>query len=278
MKEKIMVSKILNIEVANKWHDIEKDGYPKPGERVVIRFYSPSVIVEEKETEVIPLEEAKIAKYVVGYHDNTKGRFIIDPPYPLFDYSPLSNKGDINNGCIVSHWRYPSAEEINSWDNRFTVMHKYDKLLFTTDHEHMELAYRSFIWAAAYIRQFVDGEDANNMVGFLDDLITLMDHGSYIENGFELKEGTSYQELPEVSLLESMDILHDNIMNVEFNDLSSQMLVMLSNKLKDINGKMTDLTQSFLSSKCKIETNREEDINLSTLRDRKDESDGMDSE
>lgn len=253
MVEKKIVSYILK---ENKdWHNVN-DIKPESNQRVVIRFYSPNMIYKETEEEIVYVEEAKIGRYIRDINNPEFGRFVIDPPYPLFDYSPLSNNGDISDEAIITHWAAASKEELYSWDNRYAVQGEYDNLEFRVDAEHLELAYRAFMWAAAFIRSSAEGEDAEKLVCFLDDLATLMDKQTSIIDGREVgaTEMAGIQNPPiEETLLMSLESYYSNIMNIKsYNDLSPNMVKMLSIKSQEINKKLHDLSQEFLSSKCKL--------------------------
>lgn len=120
---------------------------------VAIRMIDRSKIYTENRSEVLYAEDIKIALW-----DGEKWTII--PPYPKFDYSPLSKYSELNEGVIVSHWGDIMVEELNAWQRRFDRFHGY-KLKIEVDPDYEEEVYRALMWGAAYISKF-GGPDFNN--------------------------------------------------------------------------------------------------------------------
>ena len=127
------------------------EGLPNPDVQVVIRLYDESQIMSETETEIFPAEDLKIGRF-------TENGWIIDPPYPKYDYSPLSHKGKINENTTVTHWAIPAEGELEGWETRFNRIREYKKLEIHVDPENEELVYKALLWGGAYIARFAGPE------------------------------------------------------------------------------------------------------------------------
>lgn len=175
---KEIVSNILR--EARPWRDATKVK-PDPGQLVVIRITNPDIIYVETETEILPSEDMKIAKFNRN-QDGVNGIWVIEPPYPKFDYSPLSNKEQLYPGTMVTHWAVPEEGEIEGWKTRFNPSGIYKKLNIEVDDDHLELVYRALIWASAYIQKAnPDDPDAKRLASVLYDLQYVLDTGKPIE-------------------------------------------------------------------------------------------------
>ena len=148
--EKQKVSNILNEN--REWFDATKKK-PNPGERVVIRFTNEKYIYGEDDKSIYYAEDIKVGRYVKAYDDSDTGRFVIDPPFPKYDYSPLSRKENLLEGSVVTHWAYPDDGELEGWDTRFDMFGTYNKLRIEVDPEHEEDVYRALMWGASFISQ-----------------------------------------------------------------------------------------------------------------------------
>lgn len=134
------------------WRDAETT-MPEIGLPVAIRLLDRSKIYTENRSEVLYAEDIKIAQW-----DGEK--WTILPPYPKFDYSPLSKFGELNEGVAVSHWGDVLVEELHAWQRRFDRFHGYN-LKIEVDPDYEEEVYRALMWGAAYISKF-GGPDFNN--------------------------------------------------------------------------------------------------------------------
>lgn len=182
--------KISNVLKENReWFDINEK-IPNQGERVIIRITNDKYIYGEDDNEIYYAEDIKVATFAKSYNSD-ECRFIIDPPYPMFDYSPLSRKDRLLEGTVITHWAYPDEGELEGWDTRFDISHEYDKLRIEVDPEHAEDVYRAFMWGASFIAQAnaeefksaKPGEGIRRLHETLYDLLACMDKNCYIENG-----------------------------------------------------------------------------------------------
>lgn len=151
-EEKEEVSIILNEK--RDWRDASQVK-PDLNVPVAIRLVNKSMIYTENKAEVLYAEDIKIAQW-----DGEKWTII--PPYPKFDYSPLSKHSELKEGTEVSHWGDILAEELENWQRRFDRFYDYD-LHIEVDPEHEEDVYRALMWGAAYISKF-GGPDFHNDV------------------------------------------------------------------------------------------------------------------
>lgn len=151
-----MRSKILQENIG--WKDVKKE-IPLNDERVVARLY------HDKTDQ----EDVKVVTY-----SRDASSWNVSPPFPLFDYSPLSKKATLKSGVRVTHWRYPDTEELKFWDERFQPIGTYERLSIDVDPEHAEEVYRALIWGASMIYNFAD-EEHKYLADILSDLQACMD-------------------------------------------------------------------------------------------------------
>ena len=177
--KKKIVSNILSEK--RNWVDATK-AKPEPGVQVVMRLYNPMIIFGENETEIYPAEDIKVGTYVRDYDDPTKGSWHVSPPFPKFDYSPLSTKDRLNEDTTVTHWAEIPEDELEGWNTRFEPIFVYKKLNLEVDDEHAEDVYRALIWGAACIDKLEHGNpEAAKLVRILYDLQAIMDSGKEID-------------------------------------------------------------------------------------------------
>ncbi|MCM1220105.1 MAG: hypothetical protein NC548_37005 [Lachnospiraceae bacterium] len=181
-EEKKIISRILTER--REWFNVS-DKLPKDGELVVIRITNESMqFGTTHDGNIIAAEDSKIGTYM-------NGSWIIAPPYPKFDYSPLSNGPFLNDGSVVTHWAVPVPNsdkdigEVEAWQSRFEVIGKYNKFAIEIDKEHEELLYRACSWGAACIRKVVDAEeeDIKKIIEILYDVQNLLDQDAEIRDG-----------------------------------------------------------------------------------------------
>lgn len=179
--EKKEVSSILSENSEFDWINIEDQPAPE-NKPVAIRFYDPSKNYGESADMIFIAEDMKIATLEDGI-------WSILPPYPLYDYSPLSNKSSINENCIVTHWAEVSDEEMEGWNTRFNPLSTYKHLNIEVDKDHEELLYKTLLWSSRFIRQAMEANKDNGTSGdlmkyyeILCDLQYCMDTGKPLEN------------------------------------------------------------------------------------------------
>lgn len=190
--ERSKKKKVSNILLEKReWFDVNEKK-PNPGERVVIRFTNENIVYGENDKEVYYAEDIKVGRYLQAI-EGEGGRWVIDPPYPKYDYSPLSNKENLLEGTYVTHWAYPESDELEGWDTRFDMHNKYQNLRIEIDPEHEEDLYRAIIWTSAFftrnaeIRKRYDEKTIDRIYGVLCDLQSCIDNDIYIKNGEKIK-------------------------------------------------------------------------------------------
>lgn len=181
--KKKKVSGILTAEKSPyTWININETPAPV-GKPVAIRFMDPNKSYGETFDIIVEAEDMKIATV------DENGNWKILPPFPLFDYSPLSNKENINKECTVTHWAEVSDEEMNGWNTRFNPLGKYKLLKLEVDKEHQEIVYKSLLWASHFIKNAIENnsnpESAPELTKYyniLADLQYCMDSGKPLSN------------------------------------------------------------------------------------------------
>lgn len=188
----IAASRILQED--RKWFNTSEK-LPDDGQKVVIRLCDPSMSIgKNAKGETVIIEDMKIGIYM-------DEKWMIAPPYPKFDYSPLSSGGTINDGAIVTHWAVPEKGteddigEVEAWETRFSITGNYNRFVVEVDERYEQLLYRACSLGAACIRR-VYGEDADTlpMVAMLWDIQALMDQNAKIENGEIIKVDNELQK------------------------------------------------------------------------------------
>lgn len=183
---KNIASRIL--QENRKWFEADKE-LPKPGQKVVIRLCDPSMeLGKADDGQIIVVEDMKIGVYL----DN---KWMIAPPYPKFDYSPLSSGPFINDGAIVTHWAVPEEAvdeddigEIEAWESRFSITGDYKTLSIKIDERYEELLYRACSLGAACIRKvYGNDKDTLPMIAILWDIQAIMDQDAEIRDGEIIK-------------------------------------------------------------------------------------------
>lgn len=180
--QKKIISNIL--QKKRGWKRVDRELPNDARKLVLIRFMTtnPKFILTETETEVYPIEDMKIAFY-------TGEDWVICGPHPLFDFSPLSNKGEFRDNVVVTHWSEVSDDELIAWACRYTPFNSYQKLSLHVDDDHKELIYRAILNAGSIMdsmsmSQDVDEKERELYAMFhraLCDLQTCMDVGGEIK-------------------------------------------------------------------------------------------------
>lgn len=147
-KEKKKVQSNILSDKTHKWIDIE-DESPNNGETVLIRIVNPNKIYMENRTELVYMEDLKIATY----YPNDQDKFLIEGPFPLFDYSPCSLGRFIkyDEGAKVTHWERVIKDQLHQWKHRFDPHSKYETLKLDCSEDHIEELYRALVLAASCI-------------------------------------------------------------------------------------------------------------------------------
>ncbi len=138
---KNVISNILASD-QRTWFSSEEQ-LPNEGEPVMIRLVDTNKVVDENLHAIIYLEDMKVATY----HPGSK-TWTIEPPFPRYDYSPLSSKEKVNPEAEISHWSKLKEGELESWKYRLKPLHLYNYLRLEVDKEHDEDVYIALIHAA----------------------------------------------------------------------------------------------------------------------------------
>jgi len=149
------------LEEAKNWIEVDKH-LPNIDQRVIVRLCHSKVPFGHKDIimggrqirEIYPFEDIKVGRY-------TPDGWVIDPPHPKYDYSPLSNKEKLKEHVNVTHWSIPGDEELEAWDTRFDRMREYDRLELKVDSEHEEEVFRALVCGASLITKYGGDEFQN---------------------------------------------------------------------------------------------------------------------
>ena len=168
-EDKEEVSLILKED--RDWSDINNK--PDINIPVVMRIVNKNMIYVENRNEILYAEDIKIGQF-------DGNNWHVYPPYPKYDYSPLSQYSELNDGSIVSHWAPVESGELEAWNNRFKRIFDYP-LKIEVDPEHEETVYKALMWGAAYISKF-GGPDFYNEENNLHKMYeVLCDMQAYID-------------------------------------------------------------------------------------------------
>lgn len=134
---------ISNVLVADHrtWYCSDED-LPIDDNPVMIRLVDRNQVVNETEEAIIYLEDMKVGRY----HAESK-TWTIEPPFPKYDYSPLSSKETVKENAEISHWSKLRKDELDSWQCRLKPLNAYSYLTLHVDPEHDEKVYLALIHA-----------------------------------------------------------------------------------------------------------------------------------
>lgn len=197
--EKKRISRIL---AENRdWHNV-KDCLPPANTQVLIRFTDPGLVFAENDKEILVAENSKIGRCVRDFDnpdDITKCSWVIDPPYPKYDFSPLANKDRINEGAVVTHWATPTQEDLNYYNHQFDFKYEFELLRFEVDQQDEEDFYKALMNAIASLTWVYGTKEPEEQSAkdqwkeaqlwrqLLEELLRCIDHGAYIKNGKTVK-------------------------------------------------------------------------------------------
>ena len=143
---------------------------PQEGKPVVIRLCHRTLLSGETMEAVYPLEDIKVGKYI-------DGNWVILPPYPKYDYSPLSLQGDIRKDVDITHWAELEEGELVGWTTRFDLIGTYDQLELHVDPKNEQEVYRALLWGSSMISQHAPIE-MKRLSNILCDLQHCIDFGN----------------------------------------------------------------------------------------------------
>lgn len=188
-EEKNEISMIL--QESRKWYDAN-DVKPEAGECVVIRFENRDKIYGEDENNIMYAEDEKVAQYIRDVDDPKKGRWSICPPYPKYDYSPLSQMDQILDGTVVTHWAKLEEGELEGWKTRFDPIGTYTGLEINVAPEDEEVVYHALIIGANALARLYNmkSDDESNparpLYAVLNDMQACIDTNMRIMNGVNI--------------------------------------------------------------------------------------------
>lgn len=186
--EKEEISSILSER--RLWKDVNEEKPPKDIP-VVVRLVNRDKIFNESENQVLYAEDIKIARMS---EDET---FKIDPPFPKYDFSPLTNKEELYEGTEISHWAFPEEGELEGWYTRYNPIRSYKHLKIEADEETEMDVYRALSFGSSAISRLYRfnptmaipddaPEDVKELFKFYEILCDLQ---SYFDNPSAFKSG-----------------------------------------------------------------------------------------
>jgi len=127
---------------------------------------------------VIQIRDKHSEKTDIKVATYSDGEWKILPPYPRFDFSPMSNYEHIDENAYVMEWRNITDDELSFWEHRFDKIRSYDTLEIHTDDKNAKDVYRALMWGAALIERHADNDNA-----YLADILYDLQHYMDIERG-----------------------------------------------------------------------------------------------
>lgn len=185
--EKKKVASNILTDRTHTWFDLDKTK-PEEDKLYLIRLCNKNKIFIESRTEIVYIEDIKIAKFV-------NNEWSIEGPFPLYDFSPCSKMESINDGCIVTHFAEVNEKEIDQWHHRFDPHHKYDSLKIYVDDDNIEDFYRALIIASSCISKEAINYPEDHEVRikleeaykYICDMQTALDRGGNINHAMDKK-------------------------------------------------------------------------------------------
>lgn len=141
-EEKEYLSNILNDSVRT-WKNVDYTT-PPVYSLIIIRITSSDKVLYESRSEIMYVEDLKIAKW-----DGNK--YVLEGPFPKCDFSPLSEMEKLKEGSIVTHWTEATEKDIQSWKNRFNPKNRYKHLEVIVDDNMVDDVYKSLLLAAGCV-------------------------------------------------------------------------------------------------------------------------------
>lgn len=114
----------------------------------ILRLVNKNDIIYQNNREVRYAEDMK-----VGQWDGEKWNIL--PPYPKYDYSPLSHMSEISEGVEVTHIADITIEELDAWTSRTDRVYDYS-MKIKIDPKYEEDVYHSLMWGSAYISRLIN--------------------------------------------------------------------------------------------------------------------------
>lgn len=150
-----LVKKVVSQILKEKRNWVETvNEMPESKKPVILRLCHRTIFSGETDTEQYPLEDIKL-----GYYDMDSRQWIILPPHPKYDYSPLSNQGYLRENVDTTHWAIPEEKELEWWTNRYNRIRSYGLLELKVDPENEKEVYRALLHGAAFIHQYAPAEE-----------------------------------------------------------------------------------------------------------------------
>lgn len=227
------LSNILQDE--HKWIPVEQH-LPDFGKKVVIRFWNKDLVlssglVKLPENTLLCAEDCAIGVRLRSAMDddpeNDEGVWNICGPYRLVESSPLSRKGELLEGAVVSHWAEPIDSEVEMWEHQqdFRVPFQYVGITFGCDDDANDV-YRSLTAAQTLFDTHLQSmyqaqvsEEILNKYAFyrnvIHDLLASIDRGVPIQS----KESEDRVQVSIEDIVKRMEEEDDNDDDIPFIEL-----------------------------------------------------------
>lgn len=177
---------VKSVIINNDWNTLNDN---IPSGKVLIRIIDNNRIYHRDRDEVYYAEDMRLAEYV-------NGKWELIGPHQKYEYSPVVTRDHkIAPGCIVTHYKAPTEEELVIWDKRFNMHNHYEHLSLRIDDENEEMVYDSFTIALAALSNSInlsaDDETKHKFAKaytVISDLQSLIDTGREINNAVDQRQ------------------------------------------------------------------------------------------
>ena len=174
---------VKSVIINDGWNSLDDN---IPSGKVLIRIVDNNRIYHRDRDEVYYAEDMRLAEYV-------NGRWELIGPHQKYEYSPVVTRDHkIASGCIVTHYKVPTEEELVVWNKRFNMHNHYEHLSLHIDEENEEMVYDSFTIALAALSNSInlsaDDETKHKFAKaytVISDLQSLIDTGKEINNAVD---------------------------------------------------------------------------------------------
>lgn len=181
-KDKKKISSNILAGETHKWNDI-KEVPPTPFAPILIRMQDINQVFMESRTEIVYVEDLKIA------HWNSE-KWVIEGPFPKYDFSPCSDHENVNEDCEVTHWAEVTEEDLDHWKHRYDPSQEYEEFKIDIDDAHEEELYKATILANSLIMReamaYPEGHEnrlrLESVYRYMCDIQCAIDRGGNINN------------------------------------------------------------------------------------------------
>lgn len=180
MTQEMETTSMLNDDNFN-WN-VTKESIVPIDKIIMIRMVHPDTFFNQLDTTSFPkhiqealaksyeyLEECTLAKW-------NGNEWLLEPPFPLYNYSPFTDNNKIKNDVIVEHWTEVTDELIDNWHRRFDFINDYKHLKLEVDEEHKHDVYTALLHGAAALNA-INNDELIKYRDILYDLQSSLDKG-----------------------------------------------------------------------------------------------------